>query len=105
MLDVLLGGSLNQMWNMFCPDKSTYCIVGAVKVLGPKGFWGVELITLTDLALNFYSISERKPCLNNRVDLCGDYVVDCELYFHVKQLVNSRKEIKMSDQSLVVHSI
>ncbi len=97
MFDVFLGGSLNRMWNVFCPEKSTYCIVRTSEVLGLRGFWGVELIALTDFALNLCSISETEPYLSNRVDLCGDYVVGYELYSHVKQPVDPREEIKMSD--------
>jgi hypothetical protein len=63
----------------------------------PKGFWGVELIALADPALNIYSIYKTKPCLNNRIDLCGDYVVGYELYSHIKQPIDPKKEIKMSD--------
>jgi hypothetical protein len=67
------------MWNVFCPKKNTYYIVGALEVLGPRGFWGIELIAFANLALNLYSISETKPCLSNRFDLYGDYVVGYEL--------------------------
>jgi hypothetical protein len=84
------------MWNMFCPEKNTYYIVGALEVLGPKGFLGVKLIALAGPTINLCSISETKPCLSNRVDLCGDYVVGYKLYFHVEQHVDPREEIKMS---------
>lgn len=98
MLDVVLGGgSLNQMWNVFCLEKSTYYIVGVPEVLELRGFWGIELIAFADPALHLCSIFETEPCLSNRVDLCGDYVVGYELYSHVKQLVDPREEIKMSD--------
>ncbi len=42
-------GEFEQMWNVFCPKKSIYYIVGAPKVLGLKRFWGVELIALATL--------------------------------------------------------
>jgi hypothetical protein len=85
------------MWNVFCHEKNTYYIVGAPEVLGPKGLWGVELIALANPALNLCSIFETKPCLNNNVDFCGDYVVGYELYFHIKQPIDLREEIKMND--------
>jgi hypothetical protein len=33
--------------------------VGVPEVLGPKGYWGVKLIALTDPTLNFCPIFER----------------------------------------------
>jgi hypothetical protein len=36
--------------------------VGALGVLGPRGYWKMELITLTDLALNFYPVCVGEPC-------------------------------------------
>jgi hypothetical protein len=47
---------------VFCPKKSTCCIVGASEVLGPMEYWGVELIALTVPALNFCSNSKIEPC-------------------------------------------
>ncbi len=47
---------------MFCPEKNIYCIVEVMEVLGPKGYWGVELIVLVDLALNLCLISEIEQC-------------------------------------------
>ncbi len=37
---------------MFCPKKSTCYIAGALEVLGPRGYWGVELIVLANPTLN-----------------------------------------------------
>ncbi len=71
--------------------------MGVPEVLEPKGLWGIKLIALADPALHLYSISETEPCLSNRVDFCGEYVVGYELYSHVKQPVDPREEIKMSD--------
>ncbi len=42
---------------MLCPEKSIYCIVGASKLLGPRGYLGIELIVFTDPTLNIYPIS------------------------------------------------
>jgi hypothetical protein len=47
---------------VFCLEKSTYYIVGALEVLGPREHWGVELIALADRALNLYSNFETEPC-------------------------------------------
>jgi hypothetical protein len=44
---------------VFYPKKSTYCIVGALEVLGLKGYWGIKLIALTDFTLNFCPVSKR----------------------------------------------
>ncbi len=44
---------------MFYPKKSTCCIVGTPEVLGPRGYWGIKLITFTDHALNPCPISKR----------------------------------------------
>jgi hypothetical protein len=85
------------MWNVFCPEKNTYYIVGTSKVLGRNGLWGVELIALINLTMNLCSIFETKPCLSYRVDFCEDYVVRYELYSHIKQLADPREEIKMSN--------
>jgi hypothetical protein len=42
----------------FYLEKNTCCIVGASEVLGPKGYWGVELIALTNPTLNLYPVSK-----------------------------------------------
>ncbi len=39
--------------------KNTCCIMGAIGVLGLRGYWKVELITLTDHALNLCLVSKR----------------------------------------------
>jgi hypothetical protein len=52
------------------------------------------LIAFVNPTLKLCSIFETKPCLNNRVDVCGDYVVGYELNSHTKQLANLRDEIK-----------
>jgi hypothetical protein len=49
---------------VFYPKKNICCIVGAPEVLEPKGYWGIELIALTDLALNLCPNSE-----NNHVEV------------------------------------
>jgi hypothetical protein len=33
------------MYNVFHPEKNTYEIVGAPRVLGMRGYWRVKLIT------------------------------------------------------------
>jgi hypothetical protein len=65
--------------------------MGASKVLGPKGYWEIELIVLVVLALNFCPISEIKPCWSCRVNLCGDSVVGYELPSRMKQPIDSQK--------------
>jgi hypothetical protein len=47
---------------VFCLEKSTCCIVGALEVLGPREYWGVKLIALVDLALNICLDSEIEAC-------------------------------------------
>ncbi len=44
---------------MFYPEKNTYSIMGTLEVLGPRGYWGVELITLTNSVLNFCPIFKK----------------------------------------------
>ncbi len=85
------------MWNVFCPENSTYYIVGAPEVLGPKGLQGIELIALAKPILNLCSIFETEPCLSDKIDLCGDYVVGYDLHSHIKQPTDPREDIKMND--------
>jgi hypothetical protein len=33
-------GILNWVWNVFCPEKNTYCFVGAPEVFGTEGMLG-----------------------------------------------------------------
>jgi hypothetical protein len=44
---------------VFYPEKNTYSIMGTLEVLGPRGYWGVELITLTNSVLNFCPIFKK----------------------------------------------
>ncbi len=50
-----------------------------------EGFWDwgdareVELIVMVDLALIFCPMFEVEPCWNNKVNLCGDSVVEYEM--------------------------
>jgi len=47
---------------VFSPEENICYMVGAPKVLRPRGYWGVELIILIDLALNLCPVSETEPC-------------------------------------------
>jgi hypothetical protein len=63
--------------------------MGALEILGPKEYLGVELIALADPALNLFSNCETEPCWNNKVNLWEDNVVGHELSSHTKQPVYS----------------
>jgi hypothetical protein len=47
---------------VFCLKKNTCCIVGTPKVLGPRGYWGVESIIFVDPTQNLCLVSETEPC-------------------------------------------
>ncbi len=86
------------MQNVFCPKKSTYCIVGALELLGQKEYQGVESIVPTDPTLKIFVQSLRL----NHVEVVelifvGILLLGMNCHFTKNNLLTPREEIEMSD--------